>query len=414
MILLPNPRELLNGNEMVTGGFRELISLKETLEIIKHNTKIMPKEEIPLENAIGRVVAEDVISPIDVPHFRKSAMDGFAVRAEDTFRVESFRGEKLKIVEKEEITQGECVKITTGEPIPRGGDAVMMVEYTETIGEEIVIYKRVAPGENVIEVGTDVKKGEKLITEGELLTPFLTGIAAGVGLKKIKVRKKPTVGIISTGNEIIDQNQKLEIGKVYNINSRVLCDLFKKYETIPKEMGIVGDEWEELKRKIKTCIEGVDLLVLSGGSSVGEDDILFKVVKELGEVLVHGIRIKPGKPTLIGKIGEKLLIGLPGYPASAVANFYLIIIPLLSYLLGVEFSFPIIPAKLKKKITSTVGRYEFLTVKLTKTSTSYYAEPMWKGSSAITNFKESDGFIEIKEEIELINKEETVEVKLFV
>jgi molybdenum cofactor synthesis domain-containing protein len=399
---------------MARGGFRELISLKEALEIIKSNTKIMPIEEISLENAVGRVVAEDINSPINVPHFRKSAMDGFAVRAEDTFEVESFKGKKLKIVERKEIAKGECVKITTGQPMPKGGDAVVMVEYTDTIEGKIIIYKRVAPGENVIEVGIDVKKGEKIITKGSLLTPFLTGIAAGVGMKKIKVRKKPIVGIISTGSEIITQDEELKIGKVYDINSRTLCDLFKKYETIPKEMGIVGDEEEELERKIKTCIKEVDLLVLSGGSSVGEDDILFKVVNKLGKVLIHGIRIKPGKPTLIGKVGEKLVIGLPGYPASAVGNFYLIIIPLLSYFLDVTFSFPIIQAKLKKKITSTVGRYEFLTVKLSKTPTTYYAEPLWKGSSAITNFKESDGFIEIKEEIELINKEEPVEVKVFV
>jgi len=285
----------------------------------------------------------------------------------------------------------------------------VMVEYTEKVNGKIKIYRAVTPGENVINIGSDIKKGNLLLKKGTALSPRFIGVLASQGMKEILVKKKPVIAYFSTGNEILNLNEKLEQGKVYDINSFTIKNSIISEDCEVINLGIAKDDKKEIKNKILEGIEKADFLLLSGGSSLGEKDFMLEAVKELGEVLVHGIAVKPGKPVLIGKVKGKLVLGLPGYPTSALSNFYILVLPLIDKIFGTKRKTKTIKAKLSKKIVSTVGRYEFLAVKLDKDT----AIPIQKGSSAITTLAEADGFIEIDENTEVLEKDSLVDVKSF-
>ncbi|MBU1198785.1 MAG: molybdopterin molybdenumtransferase MoeA [Nanoarchaeota archaeon] len=406
-------------------GFGKLVSLREAKKIISNITKEVDDERVSLDKALHRVLSEDIVSDIDVPHFRKSAMDGFAVIASDTFGASNTNSKELKIIDKviagivskKKLKKGECIEITTGAAMPEGADAVLMVEYTEKEKDKLVFYKSVAPGDNVIKIGSDVKKGSLLLKRGTLLDPRLTGVLSSIGKKTILVKKIPRISVLSTGNEIISADKELEIGKIYDINSRTLIDSIKEMHCIPLDLGVVGDEEEVLKKKIIEGVEKSDLVIMSGGSSLGSEDLTKEVVQELGELLVHGIAVKPGKPVIIAKIKGKAFIGLPGYPTSALSNFHIMVKPVIHSMLGLKEEKNFVEAKLARKIASTIGRYEFLAVKLErsgeKDKEELIAVPVMKGSSAITTMSTADGFVEIDENTEVLNKRESVKVSLF-
>lgn len=382
-------------------GFGKLANLKETIEVLNSLVKEKRNESIELENALHRVLAEDVAAKINVPHFRKAAMDGFAVKAASTFGASN--------VNPKELTKGEYVEIATGALLPENMDAVLMVEYTEKINDKLRFYKAVPPGENVINVGSDIKKENLLFKKGIVLNPRYVGVLASQGIKEILVKKKPVVAYFSTGNEILSLDDKLIDGMIYDINSFTIINSLKEQGCDVMFLGVLGDDKELVKQKIKEGLEKTDFLLLSGGSSLGEKDFVVEAVEELGEVLIHGIAVKPGKPTLIGEIKGKLVLGLPGYPTSALSNFYILVLPVIDKMLGKQRKNRIVKAKLGKKIVSTIGRFEFLSVKLDKK----VAVPVQKGSSAITTLAEADGFIEVGENTEVIDKGEEVEVRLF-
>ncbi len=406
---------------MTMQGFGKLMSLKEARAILAGIVPKIHDEQIPLDQALYRVLAEDIISELDVPNFRKSAMDGFAVIASDTFGAANTGPKTLRIVDcvvagevsGKELSSGKCIEITTGSALPDSADAVVMVEYTEKEDSCISVYKSVAPWENVIRIGSDVKKGTMVLKKGTCLGPRFTGVLAALGRKNVLVKKIPRVGMLSTGDEIVGLDEELVEGKVFDINSRTLIDSIKEMHCLPVDLGVAGDDKELLKKKILEGVEKSDIMIISGGSSLGTEDLTRSVVEDLGKVLVHGIAVKPGKPVIIGQIRGKVFVGLPGYPTSALSDFHILVKPAVQAMLGMEEPRNFVKANLARKVVSAIGRYEFLAVKLETGEEGLAAVPVMKGSSSITTLSSADGFVEIDENTEVLNKGSLVKVGLF-
>ncbi|CAB3289758.1 Molybdenum cofactor synthesis domain protein [Methanocaldococcus lauensis] len=368
-------------------------------------------EEVDLFNAIGRVLAEDVFSDVDIPPYDRAKMDGYAVKAEDTYEADENNPIELKIIDSLkageikdiEIKNGECVEIATGAVIPKGSNAVVMVEYTEKKDNKVLIYKAVPPMENIQFTGSDIMTGELVLRKNTKLTPRDIGVLAAIGRNKVKVYKKLKFGIISTGNELISPGEPLKFGKIYDINTYTLASYIKNLGYDFEFFGISKDDVEDLKEKIKKALKKCDIILLSGGTSAGVGDLTETAIKELGgEILIHGIKIKPGKPTIIGKIDNKLIVGLPGYPTSCLTIF--------DVLFGDKKN--VVKAKFPLRYISAKGRVEYLPVILVKHKNGYSAYPITKGSGAITSLSEADGYIVVEENKEILENEE-VNVYLF-
>lgn len=397
-------------------AFLKVVPLEEALKIID-SFSLEPKiEEVPLKEALGRILAEDITSPIDVPPFDRSTVDGFAVISKDTWEASESNPVRLKIigqinagdVPKVELKEGTAAEISTGAPLPKNADAVVMVEEVDVEGDEVIIYKPHYPQANVMKRGSDIPKGKVLLKKGTKLRYKDTALLSAVGFSKVKVFKKPKVAVISTGNEIILPGEDLKEGKIYDINGRAITDAVREIGGEAYFLGIAEDDRESMKAKI---IEGLnyDIVILSGGASAGVRDLTSSIIEELGEVLIHGIAIQPGKPTIIGKINGKPIFGLPGYPTSCLTNFALLVAPFLRKLLGLTQEHKKTKKKLAFKVFSVKGRRQFLPVKIN----GEIAEPILKGSGAVTSFVEADGFIEIPENVEIVEEDEEVEVYLF-
>ncbi|MGQ9514821.1 MAG: molybdopterin-binding protein [Thermoproteota archaeon] len=399
--------------------FGSLISHEEALERMLNCTKpIERKEVLQIEESDNRVLADDIVASMDVPPFDRAAMDGYAVIAKDTYGAGNFNPVRLKVIgtvyagenPRERITEGTCVRIATGAKIPEGADAVVMVESTEQAGEdEIDVFKPVYPRANISPAGEDILKGHKVLSSGEDLTPSKVGVLAALGVRNVTVYEKPRVAIVPTGVEIAELGEALNEGKVYDINSYTISSVVKENGCVPVRFRIVPDKIEALKISIDEALKN-DLVVLSGGSSVGERDLLFEVLGEFGEILFHGVQVKPGKPTLCAKVRDKLVIGMPGYPTSCLSNCYLFLVPVLRKLARLDQKRQrTVVARASRRIVSTLGRMQFLTVKLD----GEFAIPVYKESGAITSMSEAHGYIRIPANVETIEKGEEVEVFLF-
>jgi molybdenum cofactor synthesis domain-containing protein len=397
---------------------KTLISFNDAMEILlSHVKNVQDVELLSIDEANGRVLSEEVIAPIDVPHFDRSAMDGYAVKAEDTFGASLHNPVTLELsgsvfpgeIPDAIVEKGKCFKVSTGAMIPEGADSVVILEETETVEKKVFVYKPVFPGANITKKGADIKKGTKILPKGCCLTPSKIGVIASLGLKEIKVFRKPQIALIPTGNEIILPGENLQMGKVYNINSFTLSALIKENGCIPIVFPLCPDEEKELRKRLKEALN-YDLIVIIGGSSVGERDIVMDVLMEIGEILFHGIAVKPGKPTLGAVADEKLVIGMPGHPTSCLSNGYMILIPILRKIANLPPKyFQILKGKLSKRISVTLGRMQFLSVKLNGEEVI----PVFKESGTITSMAEADGYIEIPGNKELIERGEEVEVKIF-
>ena len=403
-------------------GFGKLVSLDAAKEILFSLSKEVDAEKVSIDDALGRVLAEDIAASVDVPPFAKSAMDGYAVIASDTFGASNTQHKILKQIGQvypgdfpdEKVGESTCFEIATGAPIPEGADAVLMVEYTEKNDDEITIYRAVAPGENVIKAGSDIKSGTKVLEKGVILNPRLSAVLAATGISEVPVKRKPIVAVCSTGNELVRAPEKLGKGQIYETNARSLIDGLREIQCEPLDLGIAVDDKDDLRAKIIDAVQNADIVLLTGGSSMGATDLLVEVLSELGEVIVHGIAVKPGKPTIISKVNDKIVFGLPGHPASALSNFYILVKPLIYQMLGTEKPADIVvEAKITRKIASTIGRYEFLAVRTYENAGELFAEPVLKGSSAITTLANASGFVEIDENVEVVEKHNIVKVKLF-
>lgn len=396
--------------------FRELISVEAARKIL-NNLDVLPvKENIGLENSYGKTLSEDIITEINVPPFPRATMDGYAVRAKDTYTGSENEPVKLKLLgnipagsdAKFKISAGEAVEIATGAPIPEGADAVVMVEYTSEENGTVSIFIPVTVGENIMKAGSDIRKGERVLRRGRKIGTREIGVLASIGKKEVPVLRLP-VGIISTGDELVSPEENLTQGKVYDANSYTLYAGVQECGAFPLLYGIVKDDESVMGKALETAVSECSLILTSGSTSSGAGDIMYRLIDEAGETLAHGINIKPGKPVVIGVIKGVPIIGLPGNPTSALMIFNEFVAPLLRKSLGAEAGVK----KTEKGIMGTdlrsEGRQQLLPVGIVKGR----VYPADRGSGAITSLSGADGFIEIPPKTEFIEAGTPVEVTLF-
>lgn len=403
-----------------------VVSVNEAQNILNEKFYYkLEKEEIDLEKAIGRILYEDIISKVNVPEFRRSTVDGYAVNCKDVAGASesipamlNLKGEVLmgELAGYSIDLPGECVYVPTGGMIPDGADAVVMIEYAEKLDEEtILINSTCANGDNVIQIGDDISINEVVIKKGTKLRPYEIGVLSSLGFAEIPVFKKLKVGIISTGDEIVGISETPNLGQVRDINTYLLYSSILKDEVEPINYGVVKDEYELLKNMVDKALKQCDLVLISGGSSVGIKDQTIKVIGsfEESEVLVHGIAIKPGKPTIISKVCGKAVFGLPGHPLSCAIIYQIIVKNFINKLQNnidkeypVQCRFPINYHKAK-------GREEYLPVMLKNVDNEFIAEPIFSKSGLITGFSKAYGYIKIDKNIEGLREGEKVLVYKF-
>ncbi|TLM98691.1 molybdopterin biosynthesis protein, partial [bacterium] len=313
--------------------FRELASIEEAKARLAEHFRPKPGgvEVLPLAKALGRVLSRDIEAGMDVPPFDRASMDGYAVLAEDTFGAEENKPVELRVMgrvgagERPEVDveKGTAAEISTGAPIPKGANAVIMVEYTVSKNGVVKVYRPVVPGENVMSAGSDIMAGEVVLRKATALTSRETAVAAALGIAEVQVFRRPVVAVISTGNEIVAPGARLEYGKIYDINSQSICDSVRECGGQPVFLGVARDEEEDIKGKIRAGLTSADIVVISGGTSAGVGDLLYRIINDLGSpgMLVHGVAVRPGKPTIIAVVDGKPIFGLPGYPTSALMIF---------------------------------------------------------------------------------------------
>jgi putative molybdopterin biosynthesis protein len=387
-------------------------------------------ETIPLDSALGRVLATDVSSPVDVPSFDRSNVDGFAVVSEDTFGASEEAPRRVElgdetihtgVVPTTEIRPGLAVEIATGGMVPRGADAVVMVEYADVQGRELAIARATTPGSGVSFAGTDITRGETVLRRGQLLTSRDTGVLAAIGVANVDVRQKPIVAILSTGDEIIAPGDPMQPAKVYDSNAQVLADAVRELGGEPWRLGITRDDMGELRDKLHQALATSDVVLLSGGTSKGAGDLSYRVVAELRDpgIVAHGVALKPGKPICLAATRGRPVIVLPGFPTSAIFTFHEFVAPVLRLLAGRSAEErTVVPARLAVKINSEIGRTEYLLVGLVETSdddgsrTSLTAYPMGQGSGSVTTFSRADGFATIDRHEEIVQAGAIVDVQL--
>ena len=392
-------------------------------EIINRN-----REMVNLKHSLHRILAEKIIVLYNLPGFTRSTMDGYAIKAEDSFGVSDSLPSYLKIMgeikmgDRPEfiINSGETVKISTGGMLPDGANAVIMLEYTFQIDDCIVeIRKSVAPGTNIIYENEDLKEGECLFEVGHKLKPQDVGVLAGIGKTEVEVFKKPKIAIISTGNEIISAYNTPEEGEIRDINSYTLGACVEEAGGIPLYKGIIKDEERLLEKEIKDVIEKdkAEIVVISGGSSVGIRDITLSAINRLegSKILVHGVSVKPGKPTIIAVTKNTPIFGLPGNPVSAIVIFKVFVQPLVSWLQGIK-NYNIskeIEAELDCNIASDSGREDYIGVFLYKKRKKLLAKPIFGKSGLLSTMVRASGLIKIELNKEGLEKGSKVIVQLF-
>ncbi|HET7617036.1 MAG TPA: gephyrin-like molybdotransferase Glp [Vicinamibacterales bacterium] len=399
---------------------RETIAVEEALALVLASAPPIERTEgVALRDANSRVLASPAVATADVPPFDRAAMDGYAVIAEDTFGAGRFDPKTLRLVgtiytgqvPSRAIARGECVEIATGAPMPAGADAVVMVEETERVagGDEVRVMTPVYPRQHVGARAADIRSGQPLLAAGDVLTPARIGALAAIGATDVEVFARPRVAIVSTGNEIVPPGQVLQPGQIYDINQFTLASIVAAHGGIAVTRPTVPDTIEALSAALDAAA-GEDLLVFSGGSSVGERDLILDLLQRRGEVIFHGVAVKPGKPTAFGRIGGTPFVGMPGYPTSCLSNGYLFLVPLLRRMARLpEYRPQVVRVPLARRVVSTTGRHQFYTVRLQDGQ----AVPAFKASGDITSMALADGYFEIPVQVDVVEAGEMVDVRLF-
>lgn len=389
--------------------FFKVKSVEETYDLIRQHVKaITTQETVSLSEALHRILAEDLVSSENIPSFRRSTVDGYAIKASDIYGSSESMPGFLNVVGEvhmgEEVSQeleaGEAMYIPTGGMVPKGADSVIMIEHCEDISGLLNTYRSIAPGENIIGIGEDIREGETFLTKGTMLRPQEIGAIGSLGIDRVNVYQKITVGYLSSGDEIVpyETNQILP-GQVRDINVLTIGNMVKEWGYDFVYGGIVPDQYEIFQKRAAKLAEKVDCLILSGGSSVGAKDYTTEVIQSIGDpgVYVHGVSVKPGKPTILSQANELPVIGLPGHPASAMIIFQLFGREILTRLSGGKTNE--LPsraiAKMKKNIPSSPGRSDYIRVKLSFEEGEWWAEPILGKSGLLKTLVQSDGIIEI-------------------
>lgn len=409
--------------------FRKLLSFEEAKSRINEACplKSLGAEELPLLEAVGRILAQDVASPIDVPSFNRSTVDGYAVKAEGTFGAGEDNPVVLKLVGKVDVgapsnlavEEGAAAEIVTGAPLPANADAVVMLEYTREKQGMLFIYRPVSIGENVMLRASDVAKDETVLKRGATLHSSQLGLMAALGFSTVKVFKTVRVAIISTGAEIVEPGRPLPAGKIYDINTYTLASAIAEIGGQPVIFGIVEDDDDKLLRStLERAIADADTVVTSGSVSVGPKDVVPQILNKLGKpgIIIHGVAVKPGKPVAVAMVHGKLVFSLPGNPTSSLVIFHLFVRPILLKMMGKqEYQSPVLRAVTSKRLISARGRRTFVPVAVDEERNGQLiASPILPGQSgAITTLSKADGYVEVRETQQFIEKGKEVEVFLF-
>ncbi len=402
---------------------------QEAADILKENLVLSPgTEEVPLSESLGRILAEPVISGEYVPDFSRSQVDGYAVRASDTFGCSeglpamlNLAGEiRMGEAADFELLSGECLYIPTGGALPKGADAVVMLEYTDAYGDGTIgILRPCAPGENIIFRGDDLLPGKTVFPEGTLLRPKEIGVLSSLGISRVKVRRKADVAILSTGDELIPAEKIPKPGQIRDINSSLLSALVREAGAAPHFFGIVPDRKEDLQSALQRAVCTCDLVLISGGSSVGTRDLTCQILEEAGRILFHGIAMKPGKPTIFGLAkregqgdAEIPVVGLPGHPGAAFFVTETLILPILREMAAIPPRAQI-QAILRENLSANHGRTQYTAVLVTKERETVYARPVYMKSGMIAGIARADGYICVPRDTEGLPAGAEVTVTLF-
>lgn len=381
-------------------------------------------DEVSIEQSLGRIAFEDVFSPIELPEFSRSVVDGYAVLSKDTYGAGESMPVFLDIVghvdmgkaAKGKVVSSTAIYVPTGAMIPEGADAVVMIEYVENLDENtIAVYAPVAPSQGIISKGDDVKQNDKVLVKGKKIRSRDIGVLSALGIEYIKVFRKLRLSVISTGDEIVNSFGKVGTGEVRDINTHLISAMAEESGAEISLKLLVPDDFEKLREAINKALEVSEIVLLSGGSSVGAKDMTAKAIESMddGEVFVHGVAVKPGKPTIIGRAGDKALFGLPGHPSSAMVIFKVFVDYLIRKYYSTSEDIIYIEALCGENIHSAPGKETYQPVELEEKDGSYQAMPIYGKSAAITTVAKSIGYIKISENKEGIKKGEKVRVALF-
>jgi putative molybdopterin biosynthesis protein len=395
--------------------FRSLISLEEALSIVQSRLPRATEESVPLPEARGRILAEKVVSSTDVPGFSRASMDGFAVLAEDTLAAREDRPVSLRlagsvpmgVLPSLRVTQVETAEVSTGSMMPPGADAVVMIEYSQAEGDRVLIRRPVFSSENVQAEGSDISFGEAVLFPGTKLAAREIGVLAALGRTEVAVRSLK-VGVASTGNELVPPGRPLAAGQIYDINTYTIAAAVADCGALAIAYGILPDERESMAAMLLKMAAECDMILVSGSTSAGAGDMIFQVLEEVGELIFHGVNLKPGKPTIFGLINDKPCLGLPGYPTSALTVFSCLAAPAIRAALGQKHSIKRVAGRLAGPLRLE-GRRQMLAVGLS----GELVYPVDKGSGSITTLAGADGVIDIPAGVEYLEKGEKVVVELF-
>ncbi|MFY9942375.1 MAG: gephyrin-like molybdotransferase Glp [Desulfobacterales bacterium] len=388
---------------------------------------VVATEEVALAEAVGRVLAEAVRSDVDLPDFRRATMDGYAVRGASTFGASEGNPAYLTLCGAVPMGKhpdfavgpGEAARIATGGMLPEGADSVIMIEHTEAVDETLIeVYKSVAPGQNMVEVGEDVARGQQILAPGRPIRPQEAGLLAAFGRSRVAVFKRPVVAIVSTGDEVVPVDQTPGPGRIRDINTYTLAGLVASAGGVALPLGIVRDDPQDLRRKCTLALARADMVLISGGSSVGTRDFTIEVLSGLpaAEILVHGIAISPGKPTILARVGQHPFWGLPGHVVSAMVVFEVVVRPFIEHQAGRAAGLrprQRLTARLTRNLASAQGRTEFVRVRLIEQNGELWAQPVLGKSGLIHTMVQADGLVRIGQNTEGLEKGSPVAVLPF-
>lgn len=380
-------------------------------------------EKISIDEAMERVLSADIVATVNVPHFNRSVVDGYAVKLTDVQGASNAIPGFLRIIGEVPmgkatdlvLNQGETAYVPTGGMIPAGTEAMVMIEYTEKLGDrDLAVYCNAGANENMMLIGDDVSIGEVVLKKGHFLRPQDLGVLSALGHLQVEVYRKPRLQIVSTGDEIVPPGTIPQLGEIVDINQAALNAVAKRFGTEVVSKSYVKDDFETIKNAVDRGLKTSDMVILSGGSSMGEKDYTVKVIDSLGEVLLHGLSIKPGKPTILGKVDGKPVVGLPGQPVSAIIIFMVMLREFMTLYYGRDlYKYKTVQGRLMENVHAAPGRRTFQTVEIMEVDGQIEVRPTHGKSGMITLLAYSDGYIEITENEEGKNRGELVEVSLF-
>lgn len=400
-------------------GFERLTDVDEALSIFLKALKLkrLSPVSIIIEEALGRVAAKNITAPSDLPLFDRSAVDGYAVKAQDTFEASQFKPKTIKLTSSDSVGEGQAKQVWTGNLLPKGADAVIMLEHTRAMKDKIEVIAALTPSENVSKKGEDIRKDDVAVESGTRLQAHHVGLLAALGISHVDVVEKLQVAILSTGNELVELGKKPQPNQIINSNRYIISGLVTELGAQPINLGIARDNQDEIGAKISEGLVKADVVITTGGTSVGALDLVPMVVNKLGKpgVIVHGVALRPGMPTALAVLKGKPVFVLSGYPVAATIGFEVFARPIILKLLGIEHEpRPLLKAKLTRRVSGVLGRRVYLRVNVFERDNDFLAEPVrTKGSGLLTTMTKANGYVIIPEDREGLEQGETVVVHLF-